>query len=150
MGSVMNEPSVATNVAAILDQMIGFIITLRTVIPDLFDDAPTGALVIDENNNTSNTNYLAATSGRNTGTKTKTETETETGADAVTETVTEIETEDETGSQMLEKASANFSRTLGGNSKASESSSSNAVSNSHITTGVLSIGVIAGVITAFF
>ncbi|KAI7832968.1 hypothetical protein BX661DRAFT_196849 [Kickxella alabastrina] len=150
MGLVMNELSVAINVSTILDKIIGFIITLRTIMPGLFDDAPTGALVLDNNNNTPNTNSLTATSGRNTGTKTKPETETETRADVVTETVTEIETEDETGSQMLEKASANFSRTLGGNSKASESSSSSAVSNSHITTGVLSIDVITGVITAFF
>ncbi|KAJ1890339.1 hypothetical protein LPJ66_007543 [Kickxella alabastrina] len=96
----------------------------------LFNDLPTDAEAIED-------------TGRTTLVDIATEAESE------SESKIELEEEDELSEDIVE-ASDNHSKFSDSKSKSSESSSSSAASTSRIAFGLLSMGVVAGVITALF
>ncbi|KAJ1937512.1 hypothetical protein GGF37_005176 [Kickxella alabastrina] len=122
--SALQKSAVAAEITAIVNEVIGFVAGVRSAVPEMFEDAPNDAEVIED------------------------------GEPIETETETEIESKAESDEDELsedsEEASDNHPTSFGSKSNSSESSSSSAASTSSIASGILSIGVVAGVITALF
>ncbi|KAJ1899493.1 hypothetical protein LPJ66_002076 [Kickxella alabastrina] len=117
LASALQKPTVATEITAIVNELIGFVAGMRSVMVERFGDAPNDTEVIED------------------GESIETETE--------TEVESKVELDEGELSEDSEKASDNHS-------KSSESSSSSAASTSRIASGLLSVGVVAGMITALF
>ncbi|KAI7829917.1 hypothetical protein BX661DRAFT_204686 [Kickxella alabastrina] len=124
--SALQKPTVATEITAIVHELIGFVAGVRSAIVEKFGDTPNDTEVIEN------------------GESIETETE--------TEVESKVELDEGELSEDSEEASDNHPTSFGSKSNSSESSgsSSSAASTSRIASGILFMGVVAGVITAFF
>ncbi|KAI7829922.1 hypothetical protein BX661DRAFT_170284 [Kickxella alabastrina] len=120
----LQKPTVATEITAIVNELIGFVAGVRSAMVEKFGDTPNDTEVIEN------------------GESIETETE--------TEVESKVELDEGELSEDSEETSDNHPTSFGSKSNSSESSSSSAASTSCIASGLLSVGVVAGMITALF
>ncbi|KAJ1889584.1 hypothetical protein LPJ66_007956 [Kickxella alabastrina] len=128
LASALQKSAVATEITAIVNEVIGFVAGVRSAVPEMFEDAPNDTEVIEDGESI--------------------ETETETEIESKVES--KVESAEDELSEDSEEASDSHSTSSDSKTKSSESSSSSAASTSRIASGILSMGVVAGVITALF
>ncbi|KAJ1893825.1 hypothetical protein LPJ66_005536 [Kickxella alabastrina] len=150
--SVLHKPSVASEMTAIFSELISFVAGLRSFIDGFDESEMAGAEAIEEDRESIKTQ---AQTENETKTKTKTtanpelESEVKSMAESAGQESAK-EQEEEKLAEDSENASDNYSKVSGIKSKSPESSSSSAASTSHIAAGLLSVGVVAGMIAALF
>ncbi|KAJ2885428.1 hypothetical protein H4R27_001397 [Coemansia aciculifera] len=134
--SELKNPAVNTQIASIVDKLVGLLAQARVVAPEMFEDSPSGPTP---------TSTRSSTSAKNTSTSTKT-----TRTDTTASSPTSKSSSSSPSSLSVTSKDSQSSESTSESSSESTSSKTNAAQSMKPLFGYLSMGVAAGVVASFF
>ncbi|KAJ2753002.1 hypothetical protein GGI19_003434, partial [Coemansia pectinata] len=134
--SELKNPAVNTQIASIVDKLVGLLAQARVVAPEMFEDSPSEPTP---------TSTRSSTSAKNTSTSTKT-----TRTDTTASSPTSKRSSSSPSSSNVTSKDSQSSESTSESSSESTSSKTNAAQSMKPLFGYLSMGVVAGVVASFF